>query len=58
MIERARYSFTPQIGKVYYLYRIESGCLIMSALKPTAFRKEFLGSYEYTENSDWKKVDQ
>ena len=57
MIYQAQYNFVPRVGQTYHLYRIESGKITLSLIEPQAWNKEYLGSYEFTADSIWKKVD-
>lgn len=57
MIYRAKYNFVPRVGQTYHLYRIESDAIILSLIEPEAWNKEHLGSYEFTADSIWKRVD-
>ena len=57
MIYRAQYNFVPRVGQTYHLYRIESGAITLSLIEPQAWNKEYLGSYQFTADSIWQKVD-
>jgi len=57
MIYKAQYNFVPRVGQIYHLYRIESGAITLSLIEPKAWNKEHLGSYEYTADSIWKRVE-
>lgn len=56
IIYNAEYNFVPRVGVVYHLYDI-NGKILLSLIAPHEWDKKYLGSYEFTADSVWKKVD-
>ena len=56
MIYNAQYNFVPRVGVVYHLYDVGDR-IILSLIGPNEWDKKHLGSYEYTADSVWKRVD-
>src|SRR6056300_1362972 len=56
MVYNASYNFVPRVGCVYHLYDIDNK-IILSLIAPHEWDKKYLGSYEYTADSVWQKVD-
>ena len=56
MIYNSEYKFVPRVGRTYHLYKV-NGRLILSIINPDQWDKEHVGSFLYTADSVWKKVD-
>ena len=56
LIYTAEYNFVPRVGMVYHLYRV-NGKVVLSLINPNEWDKEYHGSYEFTADSVWKRVD-
>ena len=56
MIYNAQYNFVPRVGVVYHLYDVGDR-IILSLIEPNEWDKKHLGSYEYTADSVWQRVD-
>lgn len=59
LIYRARYSFVPVVGKVYFLYRVAEEDYILSLIEPEKWNKyEFLGAFRFASNDIWEPADE
>ena len=58
LIFNARYSFVPNVGQTYYLYRVAEEDYLLSLIEPTKWAKyEFVGAYKMASNDVWEPVD-
>ena len=55
LIQNAKYSFNPIVGKKYYLYKGEKNNFL-SLIKPNEWKEEFLGSFKLTTKNIWVKT--
>jgi len=57
LVYSAKYAFIPVVGKIYHLYVDEIGTLFLSLIEPHQWSKEFKGSFKYTSDNTWERVD-
>ena len=57
MVYSANYNFQPIIGEKYYLYRRNNGETFLSLIKPTEWKREFIGEFELDSDNKWKKIE-
>ena len=56
IIYSAKYNFVPIVGKVYHLYKSDSG-YILSMIEPERWAKyEFIGSFKLSSNDIWEEI--
>ena len=54
LLYKSRYSFTPLVGKTYYLYRVAEEDYILSLIEPERWNKyEFIGAFRLSSNDVW-----
>lgn len=51
------YKFVPRVGRTYHLYKVGDDKFILSIIEPHQWNKEHVGSFQYTADSIWKRVD-
>lgn len=58
ILYKAKYSFEPVVGKIYYLYVEDSG-LYLSLISPDEWRSspDFVGSFRLSSSFKWEKID-
>jgi hypothetical protein len=56
MVYNSKYNFIPIVGRIYHLYRIDSGNML-SMIEPHEWNKEHIGSFRFTADATWKRVD-
>lgn len=56
LVYRANYSFIPIIGHTYHLYENKDQ-IFLSLISPTEWDKKYLGSFKYTPDCTWKRID-
>lgn len=57
LVYKAQYRFEPRVGIVYHLYQNKDN-YILSIIEPHQWDMEHVGSYEFTADSIWKRVEQ
>ena len=58
LIFNARYNFVPNVGQIYYLYRVDEEDYLLSLIEPAKWTKyEFVGAYKMSSNDVWEPVD-
>lgn len=50
------YSFIPNFGEIYYLYRRQNGDLFLSLIEPNQWSQELIGSFRMESNNKWVKL--
>lgn len=57
MVWNSKISFVPIVGKIYYLYAINSNN-VLSLLSPEEWNKyeKFIGAFKLTSENKWKKI--
>ena len=55
LIYRARYSFVPMVGQIYYLYEVSTDDYLLSLIEPARWsRYKFLGAFRFGSNDIWE----
>lgn len=54
-IHKSKYTFTPIVGKTYYLYKGKK-CNFLSIISPKEWNAEPLGTYKLNSNNTWTKL--
>lgn len=57
-VYRASYKFEPKVGNVYHCYNCEQDGLVLSIIAPHEWNKEHLGSFRFTADNIWERVDE
>jgi len=60
LVYNAKYNFVPRVGKTYYLYQKQDTGTMLSMISPQEWRNsnmEFLGSYIFTADAVWERID-
>jgi len=57
MVYNARYAFIPVVGKTYYLYVGSDNKLFLSIIEPNRVSWESKGSFKFTADNVWERVD-
>jgi hypothetical protein len=53
----ARMNFEPVAGELYHLYKDSKGGQFMSLIGPSEWKREHLGSFQFTSDRMWKRVE-
>ena len=51
-----RYSFEPQVGKIYHVYLDKNGREFLSLVGPTEWKSEYVMSVRLTSDMVWEKI--
>lgn len=54
----ASYRFEPKVGNVYHCYNCERDGIVLSIIEPHQWDKEHLGSFRFTADNIWERVDE
>jgi len=60
LVYNAKYNFVPRVGATYHLYKQPDQSTFLSMISPAEWRNtdfEFIGSYIFTADAIWEKVD-
>tara|TARA_B100000780_G_scaffold239818_1_gene181688 strand:- start:450 stop:821 length:372 start_codon:yes stop_codon:yes gene_type:complete len=58
LVYNAKYNFIPVVGRVYSLY-INKDKLFLSIIEPSTWpQMTFKGSYKFTSDNTWEKIDE
>ena len=57
MLYNAKYNFIPAVGNVYHLYVNGSNELFLSIIEPGEWSMEYKGSFKFTTDNIWERVD-
>lgn len=57
LVYNAEYAFIPIIGRTYHLYIGATGKLFLSIIPPDQWTTEFKGSFKYTTDNVWERVN-
>ena len=58
LVYNAKFSFQPDLGEVYHLYKDKKGQPFLSIISPNECNFDFVGSFYLTSEHMWKKVDE
>ncbi|WP_055448598.1 DUF2452 domain-containing protein [Lacinutrix mariniflava] len=58
LVYNAKFSFQPDLGEVYHLYKDKKGEPFLSIIAPNECNFDFVGSFYLTSEHMWKKVDE
>lgn len=57
LVYNAKYAFVPIVGKVYHLYLNYNNELFLSIIEPERATWESKGSFKYTSDNIWERVE-
>jgi len=57
LVYNAKYAFVPIVGKVYHLYLNYNDELFLSIIEPERVTWESKGSFKYTSDNIWERVE-
>lgn len=57
LVYNAKYAFVPIVGKVYHLYLNYNNELFLSIIEPERVTWESKGSFKYTSDNIWERVE-
>ena len=56
LVYKAKFSFEPVIGKIYYLYYGLNDKVFLSLIGPNEWNKKHIGSFKYNYDNKWIKI--
>ena len=56
LVYKAKFSFEPVIGKIYYLYYGLNDKVFLSLIGPNEWNKKHIGSFRYNYDNKWIKI--
>ena len=56
LVYRAKFSFEPVIGKIYYLYCDKNEKLFLSLISPNEWKQKYIGTFKFNYNNKWTKI--
>lgn len=56
IVYNSNYNFVPRVGQIYHLYDIK-GQFSLSLISPHEWNKEHVGSFRFTADNTWERVD-
>ena len=57
LVYQSKFSFEPVIGKIYHLYSGNDGKTFLSLIEPNQWDKIHIGSFRYTYDNKWIKIE-
>jgi hypothetical protein len=57
LVYSAQIRLEPKVGNIYHLYDCEKDGLILSIIEPNEWNKTHVGSFLFTADNVWKRVD-
>jgi len=56
LVYKAKFSFEPVIGKIYYLYLDKNEKLFLSLISPSEWKQNHIGTFKFNYNNKWTKL--
>lgn len=56
LVYKAKFSFEPVIGKIYYLYCDKNEKLFLSLISPNEWKQKYIGTFKFNYNNKWTKI--
>lgn len=56
LVYKAKFSFEPVIGKIYYLYSDKNEKLFLSLISPYEWKQKYIGTFKFNYNNKWTKI--